>query len=66
MEEVKIIISDVANLEFIVYDNNQKGAYLNYVEHSTDSWPSDSETSTELNNGKLDKIYKAIGKYLGK
>ncbi len=66
MAEIKIEISDDANIELVVYDNGDKNAYLNYIEHATDYWSSDEETSEDLEDDKLNEIYEAIGKYLGK
>ena len=65
MTETKIELSSSCEIVLNTYENGVTEATLDYVEHSTDHWNSDSNTSIYIDKDKATEIVNALKLHFG-
>lgn len=65
MTETKIVLSSSCEIVVNTYDNNVTEAYVEYVEHASDHYSSDSNTSIYIEKAKAIEIVNALKLHFG-
>lgn len=61
MEIIQVKLSSTCHLERVVYGSDSSPSVsLDYIEHSSDSWYSDNETSLDIDKEKATEIIKFL------
>lgn len=65
MKETKLDITHTCHLELCEWESFPTKLTLEYVEHATDHWSSDTETSVDITVEQAKEIIAILQKYVG-
>jgi len=65
MIEKKVEIGGTLFFEAVVYEHGARTACFEFIEHATDYWQSDSETSIDVSRETAEELVAALREHFG-